>query len=129
MLKVEKEQIITRIILSNIEKFAIELGYSYLNGGYDKWEDGKGEIHKISSMEKDYLENCIHFVERGLDEIDTQSFTDEIREHFKKFVRKHDKDKLLKHKKLKLTESILKEIKKELKQTLKYKKDELKKYY
>lgn len=128
MLKEEKEEIITNIVLSNIKEFAIRLGYSYLNGGYGYWEDGKGERHKISSMEDDYLENCINFVERGLEAIENQVITDIIGKHFKEFVREYDKGGLLKCKKLELTETILDQIKKGLIKTLETKKEELEGY-
>ena len=53
----------------NYKQLAINVGYSYLNGGYGKWEDGKGTINSYDAMDNKYLENCIQFVDRGINEI------------------------------------------------------------
>ncbi len=58
--------------LENIkaEELAIDLGYSYLEGGYGRWTDGYGTTKQIRDLEKQHLENCINFVDRGIQEIE-----------------------------------------------------------
>lgn len=119
------EEIIIDILSRNIKEFASELGYSYVNGGYGYWEDGAGKIHEISSMNCAYIENCINFVDRGLDQIDDGIIDTGIQELFKGFVRKKDTDKELKYKRLEMTSLIMESTKKQLRNTLLAKKEEL----
>lgn len=121
------DEMIIDILSSNIVKFASELGYSYVNGGYGCWEDCAGKIHEISSMNSKYIENCIDFVDRGINEIDEGRIDAAIKEHFAEFVKKMDKDKELKYKRLKMTDSIMESTKEQLRNTLLAKKEELEK--
>ena len=70
------------------EKLAIKLGYSYLNGGYRRWEDGSGKIHTYESMDDNYLKNCINFVDSGIKEIknDENGITNDIKKHLSKTI-------------------------------------------
>lgn len=53
----------------NYEEIAKTIGYSYLNGGSFYWEDGCGNIKSYDSMNTVYLDNCIKFVERGIEKV------------------------------------------------------------
>ncbi|MBQ3512539.1 MAG: hypothetical protein IJA32_01895 [Lachnospiraceae bacterium] len=58
------------VMYINYEKIAIEVGYSYLNGGYGYWEDRAEKLSSYDSMDNDYLKNCINFIDKGIKEID-----------------------------------------------------------
>lgn len=98
----------------NIEQIAIEIGFSYLNGGYGKWEDGAGDIHKIDSMSENYLDNCINFVNRGIDEIKSGSLDNKIKEKIKKYSGEKN-----------VSEECLEDVKSEIIRILQNKKEEL----
>lgn len=57
------------------EKLAISVGYSYLNGGIGYWEDGAGKVHSLDSMNNEYLNRCIKFIDRGIQEISNNENT------------------------------------------------------
>lgn len=67
----------------DVERFAINLGYSYLNGGYGKWEDGSGKVYELNSMPANYLKNCSNFVLKGIEEIESGNIDKEIAEKIK----------------------------------------------
>lgn len=98
----------------NYKKLAIEVGYSYLNGGYGCWEDGAGKIHSYDSMDNDYLNNCINFVDRGIKEINNNEYeiTRDIKRHLNKMI-ENPSEKDIKHAKKQIVE-LLKEKKQEL---------------
>lgn len=99
----------------DFEKLAIEVGYSYLNAGESYWEDGGGKIHSLDSMDNDYLENCINFVDRGIKELknDENGITSIIKKQIsRRYEEPSDKD--------------VKEAKKQIIEILKEKKAELK---
>lgn len=98
----------------NVEQIAIEIGFSYLNGGYGKWEDGSGMIHKLDSMSSKYLDNCINFIDRGIDEIDSGYLDKIIKENIKKQSGKG-----------KVTKKCLEDVKLEMIRILQDKKDEI----
>lgn len=60
----------------NYEKLAISIGFSYLNGGNLHWEDSYGNIKSYDSMDNKYLENCVAFVKRGIEELKSPYDTD-----------------------------------------------------
>ena len=105
------------------KKLAIKVGYSYLNGGYRRWEDGAGKIHSYESMDDDYLKNCINFVDRGIEELknDKNGITNIIKKHLSKMI-DDPSEKDIKRAKKQITE-ILKAKKKELKEYKKEKKN------
>lgn len=100
----------------NYEKLAIEVGYSYLNGGYGYWEDGSGKIRSYDSMDNDYLRNCINFVDRGIKEINNSEneINNDIKRHLNKMI-KEPTEKDIEYAKKQVVE-ILKEKKQELKE-------------
>ncbi|MGN0143084.1 MAG: hypothetical protein ACI4AD_12720 [Roseburia sp.] len=97
------------------KELAIEVGYSYLNGGYGCWEDGAGKIHSYDSMDNEYLNNCINFVDRGIKEIKNNEYeiTKDIKRQLSKMI-ENPSEKDIKHAKRQIVE-ILKEKKQELK--------------
>lgn len=97
----------------NVKKIAIEIGFSYLNGGYGKWEDGSGMIHNIDSMSSKYLDNCINFIDKGIDEISSG--------HLDKVIT----DQIKKHSGGKVSKQCLKEVKSEMISILQDKKEEI----
>ncbi len=48
------------------EEIAILMGYSYLEAGKGKWQDGGNAIHDIRSMDNRYVANCKNFIEKGI---------------------------------------------------------------
>ncbi len=106
----------------NYEKLAIEVGYSYLSGGYGYWEDGSGKIHSFDSMNNDYLKNCIDFVERGIKEINNDEYgiTNDIKEYLSKMA-KEPREKDIEYAKKQIV-GILKGKKAELKECQKRRK-------
>lgn len=101
----------------NFEELAIDVGYSYLNAGKGYWEDGEGKVHSYDSMDNEYLENCINFVDRGIKEIknNENGITNDIKRYLNK-VHKDTSDKDVEY------------AKKQIIDILKEKKDELKEY-
>lgn len=104
------------------EELAIKVGYSYLNAGEGYWEDGAGKTHSYDSMDNEYLENCINFVDRGIKEIknDENGITNNIKKHLNKMSKKPS-DKDVKEAKSQIVE-ILKAKKTELKECKKQRK-------
>lgn len=98
----------------NIEQIAIEIGFSYLNGGYGKWEDGAGIIHKLDSMSSRYLDNCINFINRGIDEIDG-GYLDKV---IKERIKEHSGEE-------KVSQKCLGDVKSEMIRILRDKKEEI----
>lgn len=123
-----KEEKIIEIISRNINKFASNLGYSYLDGGRGYWQDVEGNIHEIALMDDGYLNNALAFVERGIQEIENGKMADDIKQNFKSFVKARDVNDDLKYKHLDMTDYVMKEIEGELKIALNQKKEELEKY-
>lgn len=124
----EKEKNVVKIVNANITRFACELGYSYLNAGYSKWENGRGEVLKLNSMKKDYLKNCISFIERGIEELKEENVDDDIKRKVIPFSRKYDEDSVLKGKHLKVTDLIVEKVRKSIIKELKSKKIEVENY-
>lgn len=106
----------------NYEELAIEVGYSYLNGGYGYWEDGSGKLHSYDSMDNDYLKNCINFVDRGIKEINNgeNGINNDIKRHLSKMI-KEPSEKDIKYAKKQII-GMLKEKKEELKECSKRRK-------
>lgn len=104
----------------NFEKLAIDVGYSYLNGGSGYWEDGGGKVHSFDSMSNDYLDNCIKFVEKGIKEIENKKYgiTSDIKKSLSKIYKDPSEDDI--NHAMKQILKILKSKKKELKE---YKKE------
>lgn len=124
----EKEKNVVKIVKEHITSFACELGYSYLNAGCSKWENGKGETIKLDSMENAYLKNCVSFVADGIKELENGKMDVEIEKKVISFSRKYDEDNELKGKHLKATEKIVENIRKDVIKELKEKKKELECY-
>jgi hypothetical protein len=124
----KKEKNVIEIVNDNITRFACELGYSYLNAGYSKWENNSGETLKLNSMKGDYLQNCVSFIERGIEELESEDMDAEIKDLVIPFVRKHDEDRVLKGKHLKATELIVKNVRGSIIEELQEKKRELETY-
>ena len=123
-----KEKNMIEIVNQDITSFACELGYSYLNAGYSKWENGKGEVLKLDSMKDDYLENCISFIERGIDELEDETMDAYIKKSVISFARARDYEGILKYKRLKATEEVVESIKESLIEVLEEKKKEVESY-
>ena len=104
------------------EKLAIDIGYSYLNGGIGYWEDGAGKLHSYDSMDNDYLKNCLNFVDRGIKEItnDEVGISKDIKKHLSKII-ENVSEKDIEYAKTQISE-ILTDKKKELKECLKRRK-------
>lgn len=124
----EKEKNIIEIVNNHIKGFACELGYSYLNAGCSKWENGSGETLKLASMREDYLENCVSFIERGIEELDNESMDEEIKKTVISFARANDDEGVLKRKHLKATEAVVKNTRENLIKVLEDKKKEVEFY-
>ena len=103
----EKEKSIVEIVNCNITRFACDLGYSYLNAGDMKWENAKGETLELSSMREERLENCVSFIERGIEGLQNKSMDEVIERKVVMFSRKYDDDKILKGKHLKCNQVFL----------------------
>lgn len=124
----EKEKNVIEIVNNHITRFACELGYSYLNAGYSKWENGSGEVLKLNSMRDEYLENCVSFIERGIEELENEFVDTDIKNLVIPFSRKHDDDEILKGKHLKPTELIVKNVRESVIEKLQEKKEEIESY-
>ena len=98
----------------DVEKIAIEIGFSYLNGGYGKWEDGAGMVHKLDSMSSKYLDNCINFIDRGIEEINSGDLDKIIKKEIIQHIGKE-----------KVSKKCLEDVKSEMIQILQNKKDEI----
>lgn len=101
----------------NYEKIAIEVGYSYLNGGIGYWEDGSGKLHTYDSMDNEYISNCINFVDRGIKEINNggNGVIRDIKKQLSELIEEP-------------SEEDIKLAKKQIVEILKIKKQELKEY-
>lgn len=124
----EKEKNIVEIVNNHIKGFACELGYSYLNAGYSKWENGRGEVLNLDSMKEDYIENCVSFIERGIEELDNEFMDENIKHSVISFARANDDEGVLKRKHLKATEFVVKSIRESLIEVLEEKKEEVESY-
>ena len=124
----EKELNVVEIVNHNITAFACELGYSYLNAGYSKWENGRGEVINLDSMDEVYLQNCVSFIEKGIEELEAEFVDNEIKKHVIQFSKDYDDDNVLKGKHLKATESIVENVRESIIKILQEKKEELETY-
>ena len=101
----------------NFKKLAIDIGFSYLNGGYGYWENSQSKLHSYDSMDNNYLDNCIKFVDKGINEIKSNEYgiTNDVKNHLLKMMNEEPSEKDIKYAKKQILE-ILKEKKKELKE-------------
>lgn len=70
----------------NIKKLAVELGFSYLEGKYGYWSNAAGKIISYDSMDNDYLNNCINFIDKGIKELKNNSVDSDIKRQISKMI-------------------------------------------
>ncbi len=105
----------------DIQKIAIKIGFSYLNAGFGKWEDGAGNVHPYNLMSDKYLNNCKKFIDKGIEEIQEDGM--QINSSIRRCL--NDEFKISKDE---LTYAMLKSIKKQIIVILKEKKKEINNY-
>ena len=100
------------------EKLAIELGFSYLNGGQGKWENSGGKQFSYDAMDSTYIENCIHYIDKGIEKLNNNDC--DIYRDIKRLLEKKEKQVL---------QSNIIEAMRQIAVILERKKEELNRYY
>lgn len=98
----------------NTLQLAVDIGFSYLKGGHGKWVNNKDETLELKSMSREYLDNCIRFIDKGIKEIERGDIDDIL----KKKIKKLEKGKII-------SEEYMTSVKSDMVKVLENKKNEI----